>query len=77
MENMMDPNFIDYYIINYAIPSIITIENRYQIDFGNPDHRTQERNYCEFILTFLPTHSFCIFASPHFSMNCLFLNLNH
>ena len=36
MENMTDPNFIDYYIIDCAIPSIITIENRYQIDFGNP-----------------------------------------
>ena len=33
---MMDPNIIDYYIINCAIPSIITIENRYQIDFGKP-----------------------------------------
>ena len=36
MEKMMDPNIIDYYIINCAIPSIITIENRYQTDFGNP-----------------------------------------
>ena len=36
MEKMMDVNFIDYYIIDCAIPSIITIENRYQIDFGNP-----------------------------------------
>ena len=33
----MDPNIIDYYIINCAIPSIITIENRYQIDFGKPE----------------------------------------
>ena len=33
---MMDPNIIDYYLINCAIPSIITIENRYQIDFGKP-----------------------------------------
>ena len=31
MEKMMDPNMIDYYIINCAIPSI---ENRHQIDFG-------------------------------------------
>ena len=31
---MMDPNIIDYYIINSAIPSII--KNRYQIDFGKP-----------------------------------------
>ena len=40
IEKMMDPNIIDYYIINCAIPSIITIENRYQIDFGKPvyDH---------------------------------------
>ena len=37
MEKMMDPNIIDYYIINCAIPSIVTIENRYQIDFGKPD----------------------------------------
>ena len=36
IEKMMDPNMIDYYIINFAIPSIITIENRYQIDFGKP-----------------------------------------
>ena len=36
MEKMMDPNIIDYYIINCAIPSIITIENHYQIDFGKP-----------------------------------------
>ena len=36
IEKMMDPNIIDYYIINCAIPSIITIENRYQIDFGEP-----------------------------------------
>ena len=34
MEKMMDPSIIDFYIINCAIPSIITIENRYQIDFG-------------------------------------------
>ena len=32
----MDPNFIDYYIIDYAIPLIFTIENCYRIDFGNP-----------------------------------------
>ena len=37
MEKMMDPNIIDYYIINCAIPSIVTIENCYQIDFGKPD----------------------------------------
>ena len=36
IEKMMDPNIIDHYIINRAIPSIITIENRYQIDFGKP-----------------------------------------
>ena len=34
----MDANSIDYYIINCAIPSIITIENRYHIDFGKPVH---------------------------------------
>ena len=40
IETMMDPNIglIDYYIINCAIPAIITIENRYQIDFGKPAH---------------------------------------
>ena len=26
IEKMMDPNIIDYYVINCAIPSIITIE---------------------------------------------------
>ena len=36
IEKMMDPNIIDYYIINCAIPSIITIENCYQINFGKP-----------------------------------------
>ena len=36
IEKMMDTNIIDYYIINCAIPSIITIENCYQIDFGKP-----------------------------------------
>ena len=38
IEKMMDPKIIDYYIINCAIPSIITIENRYQIDFGKPGY---------------------------------------
>ena len=28
MEKMINPNIIDYYIINCAIPSIITVENR-------------------------------------------------
>ena len=32
----MNPNLIVYYIINCPIPSKIAIENRYQIDFGNP-----------------------------------------
>ena len=36
MEKMMDPNIIDYYIINCAIPLIMTIENLYRIDFGRP-----------------------------------------
>ena len=35
--NIYDPNITDYYIINRAIPSIITIENRHQIDFGKPE----------------------------------------
>ena len=43
IEKMMDPNIIDYYIINCAIPSIITIENRYQIDFGKPAHTRHEK----------------------------------
>ena len=38
MEKMMVPNMNDYYIIYCAIPSIIAIENRYQIDFGTPDY---------------------------------------
>ena len=40
IEKMMDPNIIDYDIINCLIPSImiITIENRYQIDFGKPNN---------------------------------------
>ena len=36
IEKMMDANIIDYYIIDCAIPSIITIENCYQIDFDKP-----------------------------------------
>ena len=32
----MDPNSIDYYIIDCAITPIITIKNPYQIDFCNP-----------------------------------------
>ena len=38
MGKMMYPNIIDYYryIINCAIPLIITIENLYQINFGKP-----------------------------------------
>ena len=33
----MDPNLVDYFTINCAISSKIGIENRYQIDFSNPD----------------------------------------
>ena len=33
---MMNHNLIVYYIINRPIPSKIAIENRYQIDSGNP-----------------------------------------
>ena len=36
LGKMMYPNIMDYYIINCAIPSIISIENSYQIDFGKP-----------------------------------------
>ena len=46
MIEKMDPNIIDYYIINCAIPSIITIENRYQIDFGKPaNHASNDSIY--------------------------------
>ena len=41
IEKMMDLNIIDYYIINCAIPSIITTENCYQIDFGKPGHSAE------------------------------------
>ena len=39
IEKMMDPNIIDYmyYIINCAIPSMVTIENRSLLNFGEPD----------------------------------------
>ena len=40
---MMDPNIIDYYIINFTIPSIITIENRYQVNFGKPGKFDQDQ----------------------------------
>ena len=36
MVKMMYPNIMDYYIINCAIPSIISIQNCYQIDFNKP-----------------------------------------
>ena len=36
MEKMMDPNIIDYYIIDCAIPSIIKIKYCYRIDVRNP-----------------------------------------
>ena len=41
IEKMMDADIIEYYIINCAIPpiTIITIENRYQTDFGKPAYR--------------------------------------
>ena len=35
MEKMTNSNLIDYSIIIYAIPWIITIKYRYQIYFGN------------------------------------------
>ena len=35
MEKMTNSNLIDYYIINYAIPWIMTIKYFYQLDFGN------------------------------------------
>ena len=36
---MMDPNLIGYYIIDYAVPSKITTEYHYQINFGNRNAR--------------------------------------
>ena len=36
MEKMMDPNLVDYNLIDCAIHLKIAMENRYQIDFGNP-----------------------------------------
>ena len=41
MEKMMNLNIIDYYIINCAIPSIITIGNSYQICFCKPEYLFQ------------------------------------
>ena len=48
MENMMDPNVIDYYIINCEIPSIITIQSCYQSDFGKPvlGNTRDKRQFC-------------------------------
>ena len=55
MEKMMDPNIIDYYVINFEIPSIITIENRCQIDFGKLDYVYSETgaNLVNILLIFL------------------------
>mgnify|MGYP001804451427 FL=1 len=37
MEKMMkDPSLIDYFQIGYAVPSEITKEYHFPIDFGNP-----------------------------------------
>ena len=44
IEKMMDPNIIDNYTINCAITTIITIENRYQIDFGKPDDNLNQNS---------------------------------
>ena len=52
----MDPNIIDYYTINCAIPSIITIENRYQIGFGKPENNGAQLDlnaYTSSCVTFL------------------------
>ena len=37
MEKMVDPNLIDYYIVNFAMPLKITIVYRYHIGFDNPE----------------------------------------
>ena len=50
---MMDPNSIDYYIIDCAIPSISTIENRYQIEFGNPDSNKLRTLSPDIVLEFI------------------------
>ena len=65
IEKMMDPNIIDYYIINCAIPSIITIKNRYQIDFGKPEYR-QGQTGVKIRLEFLG-----------FNINCFFTGLKY
>ena len=51
MEKMMNSNIIDYYIINCAIPAIITIENHYQIDFGKPGCNSHYLDYLNFVKT--------------------------
>ena len=58
IEKMMDPNIIYYYIINCTIPSIITIENRYQIDFGKPGYHI---------------HVYCLKIIKKFRFNFFFL----
>ena len=60
IEKMMDSNIIDYYIINCAIPSIITNENRYQIDFGKPAGDCK-RNVWTFVCTDCLICKFCSF----------------
>ena len=65
---MMDPNIIDYYIINCAIPSIITIENRYKIDFGKP---AKACNNCTKLLYKKPS---C--ASGHHKLNGILLHIS-
>ena len=37
MEKMVDPDLIDYYIVNFAMPLKLTIVYRYHIDFDNPE----------------------------------------
>ena len=43
----MNPNLTVYYIINCPIPPKIAIENRYQIDFGNPVSKFQIQCFLE------------------------------
>ena len=62
IEKMMDPNIIDYYIINCAIPSIITIENRYQIDFGKPSTEPGHNSTLKVVLASYCLHTFLIFC---------------
>ena len=67
IEKMMDPNIIDYYIINCAIPLIITIENRYQIDFGKPGGGYQNNSVVVITYACAGSHCFWKLSPPYTS----------